>query len=584
MFKCMIQEEALNILKSGANVFLTGEPGSGKTHTINRYTEYLRECGIAPAITASTGIAATHINGMTLHSWSGIGVSRYLTEDDLEAICSRKRLISRFAKTRVLIIDEISMLDAQTLDLAEAVCRHFKKNGLPWGGMQVIFVGDFLQLPPVSPQGEEPRKFAYQSLAWRLARPAVCRLSEQYRQDDKQFLFLLTLIREGRVTAEVQEILSARKLNSPPRGVGGTEQSHTRLYSHNIDVDRVNNEKLARLPGKEKEFKMVSRGPEDLVKQLKRGCLSPEILRLKVGAKVMFTKNDFTKRLFVNGTIGNVEKFLDDGAPLVRAQSGRLIKVFEMEWSIADGARTLAKISQIPLRLAWAITVHKSQGMTLDSATIDLSEAFEYGQGYTALSRVRNLESLRLLGYNEKSLQVHPEVLEMDTQFKEQSRLARQEFAAIPEEEKEKRQKNFIIACGGGAVKTKREKTEKSFALRASRAEKREDTYTKTLALWKEGKNTQEIAVSRGLAKSTVFSHLEELFMRGKIEADEFRRLASLEFLESLPEINSTFKELGSVKLTPVFEKFQGIYSYDNLRLARILLADSNGSKSRRNI
>lgn len=576
----MTQEEALSILKSGANVFLTGEPGSGKTYTVNRYTEYLRECGVIPAITASTGIAATHINGMTLHSWSGIGISRVLSEDELAILCSRKRLISRLVKTNVLIIDEISMLDAKTFDLAEAVCRKIKNSGLLWGGMQVIFVGDFLQLPPVSPQGEEPRKFAYSSSMWQKVNPVICYLSDQYRQDDPQFLSLLTLIRKGCVTEEVQKILSARKLNSlcnlPSYGTGGENkeisEDHTRLYSHNIDVDRVNNEKLARLPGKEKEFKMEWRGQDDLARQLKRGCLSPEMLRLKAGAKVMFTKNNFSGG-FVNGTTGKVEKFSEDGLPLVRLENGRLIEVSSAEWSIEDGGRTLARIFQIPLRLAWAITVHKSQGMTLDSAVIDLSEAFEYGQGYTALSRVRALENLHLIGYNKMSLEVHPEVLEADTRFKEQSLLARQEFAKISLEKREEMEKKFITMCGGELKKPKRAKFKENFAAQAT---VKETTYDKTLSFWKEGKNISDIADARDLSNGTIFSHLEELFMRGKIEAGEFRRLASLRLLESLSEINAAFKELGSAKLTPVFEKFQGVYSYNDIRLARILLSDKD--------
>jgi len=572
----MTQEEALNILKSGVNVFLTGEPGSGKTHTVNRYTEYLRERGVEPAITASTGIAATHISGMTIHSWSGIGVSRVLSEDNLEILCSRKRIISRLAKTRVLIIDEISMLDAQILDLAEAVCRKIKNNGFPWGGMQVVFVGDFLQLPPVSPQGEETRKFAYSSSVWQKINPVVCYLSEQYRQDDKQFLSLLTLIREGSVTPEIQDILLGRKLNLSASEFQKNKEDLTRLYSHNIDVDRVNNEKLAAIPGKAKEFKMEWRGQEDLVRQLKRGCLSPEILFLKVGVKVMFTKNNFSGG-FVNGTIGKVEKFSEDNLPCVRLENGKLIEVSSAEWSIEDGGRTLARIFQIPLRLAWAITVHKSQGMTLDSAIIDLSEAFEYGQGYTALSRVRALNKLYLIGFNKKSLEVHPEVLKMNVLFKEQSRLARQEFTEISATEKEQTEKKFIAVCGGGvARKPKLTKTGKIFSTPPAL---NENTYDKTFALWKEGKDISDIAKVRELANSTIFSHLEELFMRGKIEATEFKRSASPRILESLPKINLAFKELGSVKLSPVFEKFQGVYSYDDLRLARILLSDEDGSR-----
>src|SRR5690348_15362103 len=139
----MTQDQALTILKSGANVFLTGEPGSGKTYTVNQYISYLKRHKIYPAITASTGIAATHISGMTLHSWAGIGIAKSLSDGDIEAIASKSKILKRLKNTSVLIIDEISMLDAAVLDLVERVCRAGKGNFLPWGGLQVIFVGDF---------------------------------------------------------------------------------------------------------------------------------------------------------------------------------------------------------------------------------------------------------------------------------------------------------------------------------------------------------------------------------------------------------------------------------------------------------
>ena len=146
----MLQATALKILQTGLNVFLTGEPGSGKTHTINTYVEWLRMCGIEPAITASTGIAATHIHGMTIHSWSGIGIKRTLSVYDLDSIAGNKRVIEHVRHTQVLIIDEISMLSADTLTMVDQVCREVRKNDLPFGGMQVVLVGDFFQLPPVA--------------------------------------------------------------------------------------------------------------------------------------------------------------------------------------------------------------------------------------------------------------------------------------------------------------------------------------------------------------------------------------------------------------------------------------------------
>lgn len=570
----MTQQEALKILKTGANVFLTGEPGSGKTHTINSYVAYLREHGIEPAITASTGIAATHINGMTVHSWSGIGINKNLSKEDLDAISSRKRIISRMDRSHILIIDEISMLDAQTLDSVEAVCRRLKKDrtsmDLPWGGLQVVFVGDFFQLPPISREGESPAKFSFLSEAWKKANPTVCYLHEQYRQEDEKFLSMLASVRENKVSESVHKILSSIKTNQKNSG-----KNHTRLYAYNINVDRVNNNELDLLPGKEKIFEMESRGPEDLVGQLKRGCLSPETLKLKIGARVMFTKNNFDEG-FVNGTLGEVTGFSkEEDLPLVRISNGRIIEVPIMEWAILDGSRTLARIFQIPLRLAWAITIHKSQGITLDSATIDLSEAFEYGQGYVALSRVRTLGGLNLIGYNQKSLEVHPGVLKVDSDFKEQSSAALKSFSNISSVELSEMEKKFIIRCNG---KINGEKLEKKSAKKKnvwlkSNATDKESTYDKTWALWKQGNSPEEIADIRGLAKGTIISHLEELFMQKKIGAREFNKLAPEKLLESLPEIKLIFKELGSAKLAPIFEKLKGKFSYEDLRIARIILS-----------
>jgi ATP-dependent DNA helicase PIF1 len=189
-----------------------------------------------------------------------------------------------------------------------------------------------------------------------------------------------------------------------------------------------------------------------LVETLQRGCLSPYNLVLKVGAKVMFTKNN-PKEGYVNGTLGTVEafdKFV--GLPIIRTHDGRLIVVDKMDWSVEENGKPRATISQLPLRLAWAITVHKSQGMSLDEAVVDLSEVFEYGQGYVALSRVRRLKGLHLLGWNERAFQVHPEVLKEDNAFRASSEAALTAFGQISPEELQKMHDNFVKACGGNIL------------------------------------------------------------------------------------------------------------------------------------
>ncbi|MDP2692392.1 MAG: PIF1 family DEAD/DEAH box helicase [bacterium] len=455
----MKQSQVLDILKTGANVFLTGEPGSGKTHTINEYIEYLRDCKIEHAVTASTGIAATHIGGRTIHSWSGIGIANRLDGYLLDKVSSNEAVVKRVKKTRVLIIDEVSMLSSVTLSMVDAVLREIKNSKEPFGGLQVILVGDFFQLPPIKKKNIEvdsqaemfdskPQIFAYDSPAWKKLCPVVCYLTEQYRQDDSKFLGLLGAIRGNCFSGAHLSRLQKCKIE-----YADAPEDVPKLYSHNLDVDRVNREMLASKPGKPESYYMKSRGSKTLVETMKKGCLSPEVLELKKGAAVMFTKNNLQEG-YVNGTLGVVEDFTwPSGNPVVRTRAGGLIEATRLEWALKDNDKTLATIEQIPLRLAWAITVHKSQGMSLDEATIDLSRVFEYGQGYVALSRVRRLSGVHLLGYNDRAFQVHPEILEKDKEFRNTSDAIAQVFVKMSAKEHSKMLSNFVKASNGVDVK-----------------------------------------------------------------------------------------------------------------------------------
>lgn len=464
----MTQKEALNILKTGVNVFLTGEPGSGKTHTINEYINYLKDNEIDVAITASTGIAATHIGGVTIHSWSGIGIKNKLDRYDLDKIASNEYVSKRIRRTKVLVIDEISMLSSDTLSMVEAVCREVKQNPEAFGGIQVVFVGDFFQLPPVFKQeiekniqktlieDENISIFACDSRAWINAKPVVCYITEQYRQDDSDFLEILSAIRTDCFEeAHFEKILSRKiKKTNFPKNV-------PKLFSHNINVDFVNTETLSKIENETEKFTMIGEGHDALVKVLQKGCLSPEILLLKIGAEVMFTKNN-QKEGYVNGTLGVVVDFSKTSKfPIVKTRNGRRIEVEPMEWVIEENGKIKAKIIQIPLRLAWAITVHKSQGMSMDSAIMDLSEVFEYGQGYVALSRVRRLSGLYIIGTSPKAFKVHPDILLKDEIFKKESKDAEKIFGEVSSEKLKKMHNNFIITMKG-KVKINR-KTKKGF-------------------------------------------------------------------------------------------------------------------------
>lgn len=447
----MTQKEALNILKTGGNVFLTGEPGSGKTHTVNEYVKYLREHGVEPAITAATGIAATHLGGLTIHSWSGLGIKPHLDRYELDRLGSNEPLVKRLRGARVLIIDEISMLSAETLDMVEAICRELRGLNEPFGGLQVILVGDFFQLPPVSKRGGQTR-FAYQSETWRHLKLVTCYLSEQYRQDDQHLLAVLNAIRRQTLTdSEKSHLRTRQQFSTVPPEI-------TKLYSHNEDVDTVNNEELGKIKGTENKFKMDSYGKEAVVAGLKRGCLSPEELRLKVGAVVMFTKNN-QKSGVVNGSLGVVESFTGfERLPQVRLRTGELVLAETAEWIVEENGKILGRINQVPLRLAWAMTVHKSQGLSLDAAIMDLSRVFEFGQGYVALSRVRRLDGLYLLGLNEQALRVHPKILADDESFRAASAEAARAFNALETDDLKLMHNNFIKTISYHSPLTKKKR------------------------------------------------------------------------------------------------------------------------------
>ena len=465
----MTQAQALAIMKTGVNIYLTGSAGSGKTHTLRQYIEWLNEHDIPVAITASTGIAATHMNGQTIHGWSGIGVREFLTDADIDALEQKQYLFKRFEKARVLIIDEVSMLHAHRLDMVERVCRRFRRNDLPFGGLQVILSGDFFQLPPITRAGalrapaqnsspqqemfvdydsgeqvEEPESdMVIYSSAWKKMKPAICYLTEQHRQEDNKFLEILNAIRDNNITQKNIDTITSRI------GASVSSALPTKLYTHNVDVDAINHIELQKLDGAEKEFVMSGHGHDVLVDILKKSCLAPAQLKLKIGAEVMFIKNNYEEG-YVNGTRGIIVGFDSRGEPIVEISSnGKRIIVSAKEWQIEENGKVKASITQYPLRLAWAITIHKSQGMSLDSAEIDLSKTFAYGMGYVALSRVRTLAGVRLVGFDKKALDVDPLALDIDKKLQEESTKNDELFGKLTTEAYDKLENDFILRMGG---------------------------------------------------------------------------------------------------------------------------------------
>ena len=425
----MKQQAALDILKLGHSVFLTGPAGSGKTYLLKQYIEYLKANNIGVAVTASTGIAATHMNGQTIHSWSGMGIMDVFNEEEYLKLKKRHYHKHRFDAVKVLIIDEISMLHAHQLDIVNSICKKFKNPFLPFGGLQVILCGDFFQLPPVTRYGQVAH-YVVESAAWEEMSPKICYLEEQHRQEDQKMLKILGDIRSKACSQETLEMLASRAGQEIKKNV-----TPTKLFTHNVNVDAMNDFQLKKIKGEAKMFQMTSSGIDQIAAAVRKGCLAPEVLVVKKGAVVMFVKNNF-ERGYVNGTLGKVVGYDDKEFPIVQTLAGKNIAATPEKWSIEEDGDELASITQEPLRLARAITVHKSQGMTLDAVEMDLSKSFEYGMGYVALSRVRTLDGIKLLGINKMALQVNPTVAEFDKILEELSDSNVLELAKMKKTEK----------------------------------------------------------------------------------------------------------------------------------------------------
>ncbi|MBJ58674.1 ATP-dependent endonuclease [Candidatus Saccharibacteria bacterium] len=403
----MNQGLALEIMLSGESVLLTGPAGAGKTYVLNQFIKLAKAEGRHVSVTATTGLAATHLGGTTIHSWAGIGVQDFVPQGFADHMSKARREI--IEKTDVLIIDEISMLHDYRLDMVDEVCRLVRKTDEPFGGIQLIMSGDFFQLPPINRGEARAGGFVVNSQVWQELDPVICYLQEQHRQDDETLLDILNALRAGDVRRHHAETLLARTEVFPD----DLEQL-TELHTVNIDVDTLNEAKLRQLEGDEIRYEQTTTGGDMYIQSLQRSVLAPPALKLKKGALVMAVKNSL-ERKYVNGSQGVVVDFEPHTEyPIVAFKNGKEVTMVPDTWELRDGDKKRASITQIPLRLAWAITVHKSQGMTLDAARIDLRKAFVEGMGYVALSRVKNLDNLYLAGINQMALRVSDDAQGID--------------------------------------------------------------------------------------------------------------------------------------------------------------------------
>jgi ATP-dependent exoDNAse (exonuclease V) alpha subunit len=414
------QSQALKMMQAGHNIFLTGNAGTGKSTVI---CTYIATCGKRMDVTATTGVAALNLRDQfsarhaiqlattTIYRWAGIGLGtlrgKDINETDEQGYkrlreemrrppfsFSRAKAFERIKKCNILVIDEISMLPGRTLQFVEYVCRKERNDPRPWGGMQVICVGDFLQLPPVSKTGIFD--WAFSNPVWKFSNFVPVVLTKIHRQDDDSFKDLLNAVRIGELKKHHYDLLSTKVAIFPSNNL-------IRLFTHNIQVDKYNGTRLAMIEKHAQTFLMKDTG-EGECNWIRNNLITPNKLELKRGARVMVTVNLASDQgdgtlMAVNGSLGTVTTLYNSGkAPWVEVllDDGRTIIVPEFKWHVDPSRPHLGHVSQIPLRLAWATTIHKSQGLSLDSALIDARATRDPGQTYVALSRVRTLEGLHL--------------------------------------------------------------------------------------------------------------------------------------------------------------------------------------------
>lgn len=428
------QQRAVDLVRQGSNVFLTGPAGTGKSLTLSKIVEAALDLDEDVYVTATTGVAAAQLKDAagpvgvrTFHSWAGIGLGKYPASAHAKFIRRNKEARERIINTDLLIVDEISMLDpdflAKVNDVVQIVrgwdpaTRHIADK--PFGGIQLVFTGDFGQLPPVQKQKGKPPKFLFQDPLWEKLIDETAVLSQVYRQKDQAFVDLLQRLRENTLTDDDVKTIQATSSNK----LGDDKLQPTVLYCHNANVDKLNMEELQLLDGQTYRFNSIDTGFESNVKAANFSF--PQSLPLKVGAQVMLLINQDTEEGLINGSRGFVSGISldggDDGGPVVEVTyTGGVVCSYErtLQEDKDEFDRLKASRKQFPFRLAWAMTVHKSQGMTIDLLDVDLRGAFEISQAYVAISRGVGLDRMRVRNFRRESVKISHAVMQFQNSLK----------------------------------------------------------------------------------------------------------------------------------------------------------------------
>lgn len=556
--------------KTDMSLFLTGKAGTGKTTFLREVVRYTKKKCI---VLAPTGIAAVNAGAMTIHSFFQFGLGPFVQgviepKSDFRINKSKLELIRHL---QLLIIDEVSMVRADLMDHIDVELRRIRRNSKPFGGVQLLMIGDLQQLPPIAHGGEDEllrqyykTLYFFSSAALKSMKYSCIELKNVYRQTDRHFIDILNHARDCILTSQDISGLNARYI---PGFSPKPEDGYIRLMTHNRQVDYVNETELEKLDSKPYTFVAAVTGtfPEE-------SYPTADSLTLKKGAQVMFIKND-PERRFINGTLGEV-KSIDKNSIVVRlAESGTVIDVEPMEWqniryqfdeeSKEISSKQIGRFKQYPLKAAWAITVHKSQGLTFDKAIIDVHAAFSPGQAYVALSRCRTLDGLVLSSPVSASVFMRDNAVDayMNYISRPVEELA---FSSCYEYfEYEKKPEPEAVAPVK-KVKVNQEKPKK-----VNKEEPRDEsgkklnTFECSYRLYNQGNTIEQIAEKRGLNQSTIEGHLARYVASGDIDVHEFVDGDTLQKVEAYCMEHPEEKAL-----KPIFEHFDAKIPYGVLRMA----------------
>ncbi len=556
--------------KTDMSLFLTGKAGTGKTTFLREVVRYTKKKCI---VLAPTGIAAVNAGAMTIHSFFQFGLGPFVQgviepKSDFRINKSKLELIRHL---QLLIIDEVSMVRADLMDHIDVELRRIRRNSKPFGGVQLLMIGDLQQLPPIAHGGEDEllrqyykTLYFFSSAALKSMKYSCIELKNVYRQTDRHFIDILNHARNCTLTSQDISDLNARYI---PGFSPKPEDGYIRLMTHNRQVDYVNETELEKLDSKPYTFVAAVTGtfPEE-------SYPTANSLTLKKGAQVMFIKND-PERRFINGTLGEV-KSIDKNSIAVRlAESGTVIDVEPMEWqniryqfdeeSKEISSKQIGRFKQYPLKAAWAITVHKSQGLTFDKAIIDVHAAFSPGQAYVALSRCRTLDGLVLSSPVSASVFMRDNAVDayMNYISRPVEELA---FSSCYEyfEYEKKLEPEDVAPVKKVKVNKEKPKKEKKEELRDDTGKKL-STFECSYRLYNQGNTIEQIAEKRGLNQSTIEGHLARYVASGDIDVHEFVDGDTLQKVEAYCMEHPEEKAL-----KPIFEHFDAKIPYDVLRMA----------------